>query len=284
MAETILVSGSCLKQNLFSTIKNAMIAAGWVDVSSLATTDFCVMKSTGNDGTRELYLQMRPQNISGTNSIETTDYNQMSVRLLDTYTPGATGVAGTIPRSANAWFGLNVSPQAGKVATIPMTTTLDYKMFVDKNKLVLFIQTPSSYNLQPIFFYIGLPDTLLANEPLSRGMVYCASYVSDSPVSAANQIVVSNTPGGSATVTAPYLLSTYSQMPPKNPNASGVYCMSEIFYGSATEGTRGKLDEIMAIPSQNVVTGDILTVGTKKYQVIFAATGFSSGGLAFRIQ
>lgn len=284
MADTILLAGSCQKQNFFSMLKNAMIAAGWVDVSSLATSDYSVMKSTGNDGTRELYLQMRPQNVNNTNSIETTDYCQMSFRLLDSYTPGATGVAGTIPRSAQGWWPLNLIPTYPTTYTVPMTSTFDYKLFVDKNKVVVCIFPPAAYNYHPCFHYIGLPDTTFSNEPLSRGMVACTNITENYPTTTGNTIMVSNTPGGAATVAAPYVLSIYSQKSPKNPNSAGSYMISEIFYGSATEGIRGKLDEIYCMPNQNLVDKDIITIGTKKYQVLINPGCFNDGAICFRIQ
>lgn len=284
MADTILLAGSCQKQNFFSMLKSAMIAAGWEDVSSLATTDFSVMHSTGNDGTKNLYLQMRPHNISNKNSIETTDYCSMSFRMLDRYTPGAAGVAGTIPRAGQDWFPFPLIGNSPETYTVPMTSTFDYKLFVDKEKIVIAIFPPAAYDYKPVLHFIGLPATVFANEPDSRGMVCCCNVTDSYPTTAENTLMVSNTPGGAASVSDPYVLSIYSQKSPKNPNPAGAYMISEIFYGSESEGIRGKLDEIYCMPNQNLVMNDIITVGTKKYQVFTNPGCFNDGAICFRIQ
>jgi hypothetical protein len=284
MADYIMTAGSCLKSNIYKTIRDAMIAAGWQDVSSLASTDFSVMYSPGKDGSRALYLQMRPQNYVGTNSVETTDYSHISFRMLDTYTPGAAGVAGTIPRNANAWYDLALIQEAYTGVTVPQTSTIDYRLYVDLNKVVFLIIPPSSYGLYPILHFIGLPDTLFANEPLSRGMIWAGSYLSAHGT--AQTITVSNTPGGVAAAAAPYTEPLYCQLAPKNPNAAGAYSISEIYYGNTTEGIRGKIDGIYALPYQNIVNGDILTIGTSKYQVIYGPgpTSFPTTAIAIKIE
>lgn len=285
MADSIFLAGSCAKSALYSTIKNAMINAGWQNISSLASTDYDVMYSAGNDGTRGLCIQMRPQNTTGANSVETTDYSQMSIRLIDSYTPGAPGVAGTFGRPSATWLGFSLVNEANNAYAIPQTSTMDYRMFVDKNKIVMIIWPPAAYSLNPIAFFLGLPDTTFASEPLSRGVIYAHSF--SAPV--AGSLYVSNTPGGSASINAPEQITVISQLAPKNPNAAGAYCISEMYYGNATEGTRGKIDGLYALPNQNIVSGDILTIGSAKYQVVItyisiAFSSFSSSAIAFRIE
>lgn len=58
---------------------------------------------------------------------------------------------------------------------------------------------------------------------------------------------------------------TYSALPSKNPNADGIYVMSEIIYGSQSEGYRGRFDGVYALPAQNIVEGDIIKVGNDTY-------------------
>ena len=90
MGTNILTSGTCQKQDIYNVIKNSMIAAGWVNASSNAS-DFDVMTSPGEDGTRSLVIQMRPTDSANANAVTTTDLNKMSYRLIESYTPGTNG-------------------------------------------------------------------------------------------------------------------------------------------------------------------------------------------------
>ncbi len=285
MADYILTPGQCAKADLYKTLKNAMIAAGWTNISSLFSTDFDVMKSPGNDGTKNLLLQMRPTNTGNANSTETTDYSCWSCRLLDSYAPGATNQAGTIARAATSWYNMDWLSENYSQYQVSAGTILNYRLLVDKNKIIMVVYPPASLTgLNPVVFFIGLPDSAYCDEPDSRGFIIAKNWGNGS----ATNVLVSNTPGGMSTVTAPYWLPSMSQLSPKNPNAAGVYCISEIFYGNTSEGPRGKIDGIFALPNTNILNGDILKIGDKQYQVLLntvsgVVTSFPTTAIAIQI-
>ena len=78
-------------------------------------------------------------------------------------------------------------------------------------------------------------------------------------------VYIDDTPDNMARNNAPYAETIYSAVSPKNPNADGVYTMSEILYGSASEGYRSRLDGVFALPAQNIVQGDKIKVGNDTY-------------------
>ncbi|MNU03231.1 hypothetical protein D3C72_2471820 [compost metagenome] len=68
----------------------------------------------------------------------------------------------------------------------------------------------------------------------------------------------------------------YCLLAPRNPNAAGLYSLSDMKYGSTAESYRGKLSGLYALPSGNVNNGDVITQGAKKYRVTVAAPGTTS--------
>lgn len=279
----IFTRGQVVKSGVFDLIVNSLIAAGWTNVSSLPTSDFVVLKSTGNTEDKNLILNIRDTNISNTNSIKTTNYNTMSYRLQPSYTPGAAGVAGTFGRPALAWSALDIVPTVVTTGTLPMDTMLTYSIYADKSKLILALEYPYATGYGPLLIYMGLPDSLYCLEDGNSGtLVGCSVNVTGNTVS------VCNSPTGVGNVTSPYNLTVYGTLSPKNPNNAGKYALTHIYYGSTTEGPRGKLDGIYAMPAGNVVTGDVITLGTKKYYVLVChvqlASSFLSPVLAIRTE
>lgn len=270
----IFQSGTVAKSGIFDLIVSKLVAAGWTSVASLASSDFTVLKSTGNTGDQALVLNLRDTNASNANSVKTTAYCTMSHRLQDTYTPGAAGVAGTFGRPAQVWSPIDIVPTTQTTGTLAMDTVVNYKVYADASKIILTMEYPFATNLGPMVIYMGLPDSLYCTEGASRGVI-----TGTSANSTANNIGVSNTPSGLGAVTAPYSLLTYATLSPKNPNNAGKYAVSHIYYGSATEGVRGKLDGIYALPLGNLVTGDTITIGAKKY---YALVCQSQGGNSFQ--
>lgn len=279
----IFTRGQVVKSGVFDLIVNSLIAAGWTNVSSLATSDFVVLKSTGNTEDKSLILNIRDTNASNTNSIKTTNYNTMSYRLQTSYTPGAAGVAGTFGRPAMAWTAMDIVPTVAATGTLPMDTMLTYSIYADKSKFILALEYPYASGYGPLVIYMGLPDSLYCLEEGNSGTL-AATTVNVT----GNTVYICNTPAGLGNVTDKYSLTVYGTLSPKNPNNAGKYALSHLYYGSTTEGPRGKLDGIYVMPQGNVVTGDIITLGTKKYYVLVChiqgANSFLSPVLAIRTE
>lgn len=280
----IFQSGTVAKSGIFDLIVSKLVAAGWTSVASLPSSDGTVLKSSGNTGDQALVLNIRDTNASNANSVKTTAYCTISYRLQDIYTPGAAGVAGTFGRPALGWSALDIVPTTQTTGTLPMDTTINYKVYADASKIILAMEYPHATNLGPMLIYMGLPDSLYCTEGASRGVLF--GTTANGP--GANTISICNTPSGLGTVTATYTVSTYATISPKNPNNAGKYAVSHIYYGSATEGVRGKLDGIYALPLGNLITGDTITIGAKKYYALVCQSqgvnSFQSLALAVRTE
>lgn len=279
----IFQSGTCLKNQIYQLIIDKLIAAGWEDISSNPATDFVVLKSTGNTEDKDLILNIRPTNASNANSIATTDYCAMSYRLQDTYTPGESGVAGTFGRASLAWTNLYIAPVASLTTALGGDTSIDYHVYADASKLILTLEYPNPTGFGPVVIYMGLPDTLLASDSANRGALVAMSTQGV----AATQLQICNTSDGVASVTAPYNLTTYTLLPPGDPNAANKRMVSSIYYGTAAEGYRGKLDGLKCIYYTAVNTGDTVTIGAEVYRVLVSHsqgnTSFPSRALLVRV-
>ncbi len=132
---------------------------------------------------------------------------------------------------------------------------------------------------------MGEPDTLLVSDSDNRGTLVACSTMATT----ANCAIVCNTSDTVASVTAPYALTLSTLLPSGDPNVSGKYMVSPIYYGSASESFRGKLDGIMAAyySGTNLLNGDTITVGTTKYYVVItgiaAPNSFPTRALLLRI-
>jgi len=259
----MFTQGTCLKKELYGKIKELMIGAGWENISSDPTNDFDVMYSTGEAGDKKLVVQMRATAINGLNSIEDTNFATASLRLIGSYTPGTAGKAGTVDRTSETWRALAIAPIA-TTATVDKETQVIYRYDVNKNRIIFNIEYPLALNLSTTTFYIGIPDDTYCSEPNSRGLLFVTSTSAPGALS----VLVTDSAGEVAPVTTATSRSVLCQLSPKNPNSAGSYTLSEIFYGDSSEGIRGKLSGIYALPTQNVLTGDIIVQGTQQYLIV----------------
>jgi hypothetical protein len=278
----IFTTGTCTKKDIYGIIKSTMIAAGWTNISSNAATDFDVLSSMGKDGTKNLVIQMRATNTTGANDTTTTDYCLASYRLINSYTPGAPLTAGIVGRTAETWNALSIAPGIA-TDTISKDTPVTYRYYADASKLIMQLEYPVALGKGPVVLFIGLPDTTYCSEPNSRGLLVASSANANT----ANSVHITDQPGELAATTASSVRGNICNVTYKNPNSAGKYLLAEIFYGNATEGVRGKLDGLYAIPNQNVLNGDNIVIGTETYYVAICNStgnnGLPSLALTFRI-
>jgi hypothetical protein len=278
----VFTPGTCQKKDFYAVLTSALTTAGWVNVSSLASSDYEVWTSTGNTSDKALILNLRRgSTATPANDISTTAYCQFSYRLPSIYTPGAAGVAGTFVRP-DVWRDVYIAP-VGAAGTLAMDTTYTYKVYADKSKLMFSVEFPGATGYSPIFVHIGLPDTLYCTETGNRGVIVASTV--NSGTTALN-VLAADSPTGMGSVTACYAVPTICTLAPKNPNNAGKYTVSDVYYGSATEGVRGKIDGVVALPSASVLTGDIITVGAQQYYVlncnVTGTNSFASSAVAIR--
>lgn len=265
MADIIFSAGTCKKKETITTLVNLMKAAGWQDVSSNPTTDFFVLKSKGEAGNKDLFIQLRPGSLTNTNPVDTTDYNVASYRLIESYTPGAPGVAGVFGRPAEAWRALYIAPTT---ALINQEVTMTYYYHANKDRIIFIAETPESLAYGPVTHYFGLP-TSFVSEPGSRGVVVVSSAYGVT----ANTVLVTNAAGELPSDAASSTRIIYATLPPKSPNSAGKHTPVEMFYGNTTEGIRGKLDGLYVLPAGGTNNGDTLNVGVKKFRAVVNGVG-----------
>ncbi|WP_434132779.1 hypothetical protein KIAC18_000307 [Sporomusa sphaeroides] len=270
----IFTSGTCLKSEIYDTIINSLVTAGWTNVSSNPTTDFDVLTSPGNTGNKALVLQLRPLPAAGTaaNNIKTSNFCQASFRLQTSYSPGTEGTAGTFGRPSLAWTDLYVVPVAAN-GQLPSDTTVKYKVYADASKIILAIEFPSATSLNPVLFYLGAPDSTFVAEADSNGLVFATT----ANATTAGSLLVCNTSDGIGSVAAPYAMAVTGFNILKNPNNEGIYFQTGLYYQSATEGIRGMLDGVLCLPNMSVQTGNTITMdGQTYYQLVCEVRGNTS--------
>lgn len=283
MSDYIFVSEKCLKKDIYSFLVDKLIEAGWENVSSNPNTDFDVFYSTGMDGDKNLYFQMRPTNSNNTNSIIDTDYCLMSLRLISNYTPNEQGKSGTFERDRESWRDVYLAPVSNSTR-INYETEVTIYYHVNKNRLIFSIVYPIATGINPVTHYIGIPDEIYVLEPDSKGLLYVSS--TSNPAGNNGVLITDNiysVTGSTSAVTR----SVYFNLAPKNPNADGYYFLSEALYGNSSEGIRGKLTGLYFLPNENIISEDIIQIGEKSFKVIvngnYGNNGFPSHAVAFQI-
>ena len=284
MADYIFTEGKIAKKNFFNKLIEILTAAGWANVSSNPTTDFVVMHSKGESGDKDLFIQLRSTNNSNANPIDSTDYSVMSYRFVEGYTPGTGGAAGTFTRSNETWVALHLVPSA--IATqLNQELELTYFYHVNKNRIIISIETPVSTSLAPVIVYLGLPDVLYTDEPGSRGLVCATSCYPRTN----NTIHVSNAAHPLPSDTTSSTRTIYVTLSPKNPNTAGLYTISEMTYGNVAEGTRAKLTGLYQLPNGNINNGDFIEIDAKLYRIVVthvvaSSSSFSSSTFALQVE
>lgn len=280
----IFTAGSCQKKDLYQLIIDKLTAAGWTNVSSLATSDYVVLTSPGNTEDKNLILNIRDIPAAGTaaNTVKTSAYCQMSYRLQPSYTPGTAGAAGTFGRPALAWTDLYIVPVAASGQLAP-DTIVNYKVYADANGIILTVEYPPATGYGPILIHMRQPDTVYMPENGNQGMLVAVTNGGTTAASA----MICDSPVGMGAVTAPYAVATAALLPMKNPNNAGKYFDSPVYYQTAAEGMRGKLDGIQCMPNLASLTGDNITIDGDTYYVLVChtqgVTSFPSQVLLVRI-
>lgn len=272
MVGRLFKTGTCKKKEFFDILIAEILANGWKDVSSNPGTDFYVLQSDGEAGTKNLILQMKNWFLTseavGSVRDGSGNHSSFGIRFPLGYTPGEDGAAGTFTRPTTPWDIALVFPfisNANGTSVMDPDTIIDYALAVNKDNIV-YVITPniaSPYNSLATF--IGLADERYTAENNSDGMIYASSMGGGY---AANTVLVANDCSelGSMSPDAE-TRATSSDLPIKNPNAAGVYMMTDMIYEEANEGVRGKINSLLFLPNINIVANDILVDGANKYKI-----------------
>lgn len=280
--EYIFSKGTCKKKEIYSLIIDKLKEKGWKDISSKPETDYVVLHSKGVTGDRDLILNLRELDGMGSTSVVTTDATEMSYRLQPWYTPGASGEPGTFAKPERIWREMTLY---GSGQGVPKETLVDYYIYADAGKMILSLEYPQTTSMYaPTVLYLGEPDTRFLTESQSRGVLYAST---------ANTVgvYVTDYPDALGTSAELYDLQTYALLPEADPNLAKKYMVSPIYYGSKTEGFRGKLDGIKAVQYMtsppNLLHGDTLVTEHAKYHCVVPYNyrrAFPGGAVLLRIE
>jgi hypothetical protein len=292
----IFTPGTCLKKDFYSVLTNALIGAGWTNVTSNHDTDGDVFVSTGNTGDKSLIINLTKNQATPSTDVTTTIYATMTCRFPSSYTPGEPGIAGTFVRPG---LSMHLSlAHIHQTRGMSLDTVCYYKLYVDKNKVIFSIEYPPAASDttginwigHPIFNFVGLPDTLYTSETGNRGMVLCSTFVNSTNGTrggVTNSLLVANNPASIGDSEDAYAMPLIYTNIPTNPNNSGIYSLTELEYGSSVEGLRGKLDGVYMLPNANVRTGMQFNVesgeDTHTYYVINANGALYGAGIPTRV-
>lgn len=286
----IFTHGTCKRKDIYDTFVNALISAGWQNISSYPANDGDVLTSTGNTGDKSLVVQLFPydagyrgQSVANYNnssySIRTgnsdSENHVMSVRFPMKYTPGVSGAAGTILRPSQS---IIRTPLINTGNLVDLNCNVDYDIYADKNRIMFSAKPPNILSTAASFIHLGLPDTQYVKGQDSRGMLYFSS--SSYTTGQINYPYTSDYPDISMGSCGDWYQCAWNFIiPPRTPNVNGTIFMAEPYYQSADIGLIGKIDGAYFVTSSVPYShGDIVTVGSSKFKVLNIANIMSSWG------
>ncbi|MGX9721730.1 hypothetical protein [Bacillus pumilus] len=283
MSDTIFNKITVLKKDLYSKLKQIMLESGWQNISSRPSTDFDVMFSNGEDGKKEIYFQMRDVATNAANSSTTfsnSNSRYFSMRLSGKYMPGSSGVSGTFEKSNDTWKLVLITYQSD----ISPNQPIELYYSCNKDRLIFLTDYALSLALPATLNYIGVPITF-ADEHEWSSCVFASSSIGSG-----RRLYVTDIKNDYS-VTTPITCLTYLGLSSKNKIGDNIL-MSNVIYGSASEGLKGTIPEVFSFGSTDgLINGDLIKDEEKVYRVFETTPGtstvyssFVSKFIAIRIQ
>lgn len=285
------------RREVFMKIIDEMKKAGWQQLNDDKPdkNNIFVMYSTGNDGTKNNYIELRPYDTNVKNSqlstapdIRDPNVNHVdgSYRLIRGYDKdGGTGTG------EEKWFPIVF--HQGKVNYASGPTTYNYKkymvdlyLYVDKDSVIYCVyanddEIPSDKGKTTIGF-LGLPDESYQPELFS-------------PYSTPFSVLLS---GGAYSDKAAHVTDSCKFAPPsttsrqintffwdkvflKAPSNEGKIVLTPLYMGNSSDGFRGKYDGFYIYRGSGYIYGDILEViennEVQKYKLFYTFVSSLSG-------
>ncbi|HDR6820864.1 TPA: hypothetical protein QCV77_004419 [Bacillus thuringiensis] len=264
------------RREVFMKIIDEMKKAGWqqLNADKPDKNNIFVMYSTGNDGTKNNYIELRPNDsisknnqLSSSNDIRDPKGNRAdgSYRLIRGYDKDTNTSTGE-----ETWFPLVF--HHGKLHNMSGTTILafpkymvDLYLYVDKDSVIYCVyanddEIPSEKGKATIGF-IGLPDELYQPElfsPYSHpfGVLLSCGAVSNIGAHVNNRSKFAPKSTTSQTVYTYFWDKVFS----KAPSNEGKIVFTSLYLGDSTDGFRGKYDGFYIYKGDGYIIGDIVEV------------------------
>ena len=295
MVGRLFKTGKCRKFEFFDILISEIKEAGWKDISSNPDGDFIVMNSKGEQGDKNLILQIRDWNITNasTSSVRTTDSSSFGVRMPLGYVPDeGHRVSGVFQRPNTTWnfaYVYPVSTNANSASMYDKNVRIDYAIAADKDNIIYVITPAIATTYGSIVTFMGLPDERHTLEENSDGCIFASTFgngYAANTVSVANNCSEMNVQA--ADISNRAMKATLAV---HNPNAAGLYALADIGYESTSEGLRGKLNSILFLPNINILNNDVVMDGEHKYKIAicqavtaFAFNSFPTQAIVYRIE
>jgi hypothetical protein len=200
----------------------------------------------------------------------------MQFRGLKGYTPGTTGTAGTFTKAKTIFGFYLFNPAASgtnydvSVLQCPKDTQVDYYIYCDKSRLIMFTKLPNYYSYAWQMTYIGIPDTLYAPFSDGNGVIYFqqptvnqADYASGVPM-IEHPDVAQTTPVADNVFyfAQPYVMDCFFF-----PTRNNKFFASEVYLYNAAYGFFCKMDGFLVTEyyGTGVSSGTKFTIGSDTY-------------------
>ncbi|WP_342498304.1 hypothetical protein [Bacillus sp. FSL M8-0350] len=283
MSDTIFNKITVLKKDLYSKLKQIMLESGWQNISSRPSTDYDVMFSNGEDGKKEIHFQMRDiaSTIAGSStSFSNSSSRFFSMRLSGKYLPGSSGVTGTFSKNSDTWKAVAITYQSEILPNQPIE--LYYNC--NKDRLIFLTDYSLSLALPSTLNYIGFPVAFADEHE------WCSCVFASSSIGSGRRLYLTDIKNDYS-VNAPITSLTYLGLGSKNKIGEKIL-MSNMFYGSTSEGLKGTIPEVFSFGSTDgLVNGDLIKNEEKIYKVFETTPGtstvyssFISKFIAIRVQ
>lgn len=285
------------RKEVFMKIIDEMKKAGWqqLNADKPEKNNIFVMYSTGNDGTKNNYIELRPFDINSKNSalVSTYDirepnvkYTDGSYRLIKGYDKeSGVGTGEEVWYSLVFHHGKTYSNGAGIFLNYEKYM-VDLYLYVDKDTVIYCVyanddEIPSEKGKTTIGF-IGLPDEFYQPELFSP-YSYPFSVLLSGGANSSNAAHVTNRSKFVASATTSRVVSTFfwDKVFLKAPSNEGKIVFTPLYLGDTADGFRGKYDGFYIYKGSGFIYGDIVEViennEVQKYKLFYTYAPTVSG-------
>ncbi|MGX5472181.1 hypothetical protein [Bacillus toyonensis] len=285
------------RREVFMKIIDEMKKAGWQQLNAdrVDKNNVFVMYSTGNDGTKNNYIELRPYDTNSKNSSLSSLYDIREPNVK--YTDGSFRlIRGYDKESGNgtgeeSWYSLvfhHGKPYSNNIGTLLNFDKymVDLYLYVDKDTVIYCVyanddEIPSDKGKTTIGF-IGLPDEFYQPELFSpysypfSVLLSCGAYSQ----SAAH---VNNRSKFASLASTSRVVSTFfwDKVFLKAPSNEGKIVFTPLYLGDTNDGFRGKYDGFYIYKGSGFIYGDIVEViennEVQKYKLFYTYAPTVSG-------
>lgn len=238
-------------RKIATTLHGLLLTEGYQEISSDIVTNGRVYKSTGIDGTNELYFNLKDPSS-----------NYLTIGVYEKYVPNPiNGLAGVF---TNGYEGNSIVWNSSASAE---REEVDYVFNINKDRLIIFIEgMKAEPNRRNSLTYIGMP---LRYDKDDKGNGFAGIAYTAYGSTTTNMLwkVLRNR---ALQAQDNYLMDFY--LPSKSYGWGGRVLFSPLFLGTTAEGARGELDGLLIAektePNTEMQHGDVFVRNGKTYMLI----------------